>query len=528
MHPSMSLPPPSLCVTGAMSKIGRYTVKNTPGDVIILSYIVFRPRQVHSESHPPLVCLHGGPSIPSNYMLSIVNTVTDRSIIFYDQYGCGKSSRPTIGEKIAPFSIAQHVEHLRQLLHDEWKLSNYHFLGHSWGGILAFEFLKQQQKNGDSNDSSSSSCCCCSLVLSSTPTAASLIESESKRLYQELSEQESADTKKATTTQDDNDDEDDEDDSKLAFPTPFISRPSSSTSSSSTSTSRMASAIHPIASSSLFQQTHECRLPQIPLTLIDSLAQVGPVEWRGLTAIQDWQAEGSIRVPTLILQGEYDFCTANCTEDWKNHISSGFIEYNTLSGCSHFSMLEDERQYGQVVTTFLHQHESPSVYTTPVEASSQSEEPVLLSDLASGTTVRASSVLQKNTKLYGPMNVLDYSNNLSCWNSEGSSDETMDIWLRVDFGRLVRPAVLQLQFQAGFVGETMKILALQNDNDKWTEVSEEEVEDSHDIQSFSIPSTSTTALTAIKLAFDDCTDFYKRITIYELKVLGHEQYHVPS
>lgn len=353
-HPSLPLPPPSLCVTGAMSRIGRFAVKQNAaaagcgGDNIVLYYIIFRPRQLHSLSQPPLVCLHGGPSIPSNYMLSIVNTVTDRSIVFYDQYGCGKSSRPS-NVKSTPFAIAQHVEHLRQLLEEEWKLTKYHLLGHSWGGILAFEFLKQQQQEEEEDgdgDRTKVQACCCSLVFSSTPTSASLIQSESQRLYQKLSPDEH--------TADANEEEEDKD-----MP------PSSHISQSSNTTTRMASAIHPIAGSSMFQQTHECRLPQMPLSLIDSLAQVGPVEWRGLPAIREWRAQGCIQVPTLVLRGEYDCCTPTCIEHWKDHISSRdspngetALEYETLSHCSHYCMMEDERQYGTVVTAFLHKREN--------------------------------------------------------------------------------------------------------------------------------------------------------------------------
>ena len=92
-------PLPSLCVTGAMCQQGRFEPQ--PG--VVLAYCIFRPRQLKDLRRPPLVVLHGGPSIPSNYLLPIVNGVTDRAIVFYDQWGCGKSSRPA-NDKM-PFSI---------------------------------------------------------------------------------------------------------------------------------------------------------------------------------------------------------------------------------------------------------------------------------------------------------------------------------------------------------------------------------------------------------------------------------------
>jgi pimeloyl-ACP methyl ester carboxylesterase len=447
-------PPPALCVTGAMSRVGHYVVKQynmeTKNDdnetstsfspsyhnnhnTIILSYVIFRPRQLHSMEKPPLICLHGGPSIPSNYLLSIVNGVTDRSVLFYDQYGCGKSSRPTniittttnttttttvvvddnnnnnnnnktINNKncsLPSFSISEHVEHLHQLIQYEWKLSKFHLLGHSWGGILAFEYLKMKKKmtitttmtttnttmedhqqhqqqlrlrqvDDSGTDVATSTCTncggCSSLTLSSTPTSSKLIEEETKRLYQELMNQD-GDTTPSTYP-------------ALSGSSSSVDPPKDhdtlilSSSSSSSSHPSLANA----SRSTQFQQTHECRLPQLPLALMDSLAQVGPVEWRGLPAIIDYQVQGNLtnnhnsssssstisdcKIPTLIMRGEYDFCTAKCIEKWPEHLSSSSsdgnssnIYYKTLDGCSHYAMLEDERQYGQVVTEFLQQHD---------------------------------------------------------------------------------------------------------------------------------------------------------------------------
>ena len=86
-------PLPSLCVTGAMCTHGRLELMTNHNN-ISLSYCIFRPRQLKDVRKPPLIVIHGGPSIPSNYLLPIVNGVVDRAIVFYDQWGCGKSSRP--------------------------------------------------------------------------------------------------------------------------------------------------------------------------------------------------------------------------------------------------------------------------------------------------------------------------------------------------------------------------------------------------------------------------------------------------
>src|SRR3569623_2126009 len=69
----------------------------------------------------------------------------------------------------------------------------------------------------------------------------------------------------------------------------------------------------------------------------------------------------------------------------------------------------------------------------------------------------ASSVLQKNSKLYGPMNALDLENSSSCWNSEGKEGASQ--WIQLDFGRQVQPLEIRVQFQAGFSAERCTVQA---------------------------------------------------------------------
>jgi proline-specific peptidase len=276
-------------------------------DQISIAYCVFRPRQLKDERRPPLVVLHGGPSIPYQYLLPIVNGVTDRAIVFYDQWGCGKSSRP-VDDKTTPFSISTMVQHLHRLVTHEWKLSKYHLLGHSFGGILAYEYiLMMQQQNRISG--------CQSLILASTPTSSSLIQDESKRLYREISGISSAE-------------EEEEDPASRQ------------------------------QHSEAFRQTHECRLAQTPLALMDALAQAGPTSWRGIQAISDYKATQKIsNLPSMVLVGEYDFCTEPCVEGWSDLIVDPAPQRRTLTNCSHYGMLEDDSQYGKAITGFLQQQD---------------------------------------------------------------------------------------------------------------------------------------------------------------------------
>ena len=389
-------PPPSLCITGALSRIGRYQVdtgkkefkdgndgsedsqqsnhsspspKNNPpvhdnnGIPIILSYCIFRPRQLHDETKPPLLCLHGGPSIPSNYLLPIVNSVTDRAVIFYDQWGCGKSSRPqpqfqTNDRKSAnkisqypPFSIPTMVEHLRQLIEDHWKLKRFHLLGHSFGGILAYEYLLMKKRRQESIDGH------CgphlySVILSSAPTSAELVQSESKRLNRNLTCGENNDLDTDLIDNEYNDNQ--LDGEKHSHNSPHGRKNCTMNQS--------------IQYSEEFRQTHECRLPNQPLSLMDALAQIGPIPWRGIQAIDGYEAVdelgNSYAIPSLFMRGEYDFCTEHCMKGWKAKFWSPSSnegiepEERVLSNCSHYAMLEDQKLYGTEILKFLSSNDS--------------------------------------------------------------------------------------------------------------------------------------------------------------------------
>jgi len=58
-------------------------------------------------------------------------------------------------------------------------------------------------------------------------------------------------------------------------------------------------------------------------------------------------------VPTLLLRGEYDFCTVDCMAGWKDLLSDPIPVSKTISNCSHYGMLEDEQQYGKAIKEFL-------------------------------------------------------------------------------------------------------------------------------------------------------------------------------
>jgi proline iminopeptidase len=92
----------------------------------------------------PLLALHGGPGATHHYLKPLGALADERPVIFYDQLGSGRSDRP--GDTTL-WRIERFVEELaavRQAL----GLEEIHLLGHSWGTILAVEYLLAHPESG--------------------------------------------------------------------------------------------------------------------------------------------------------------------------------------------------------------------------------------------------------------------------------------------------------------------------------------------------------------------------------------------
>lgn len=86
----------------------------------------------------PLICLHGGPGVPHNYLLPLKKLAQTRGIpvIFYDQLGCGKSTH--LQEKNGDgtfWTVNLFLSELDNLL-SNLGIKDYDLLGQSWGGML--------------------------------------------------------------------------------------------------------------------------------------------------------------------------------------------------------------------------------------------------------------------------------------------------------------------------------------------------------------------------------------------------------
>src|SRR5207244_10717297 len=84
----------------------------------------------------PLLALHGGPGSTHNYFAPLERLADERTVVVYDQLGCGRSDRPR-GVGWGADLFREEVAVVRGQL----GLDRIHLLGTSWGGMLALEHV---------------------------------------------------------------------------------------------------------------------------------------------------------------------------------------------------------------------------------------------------------------------------------------------------------------------------------------------------------------------------------------------------
>jgi len=262
----------------------------------------------------PLLALHGGPGSTHNYFGPLEGLASERPVVLYDQIGCGKSDRPTdIEWSVAVFR--DEVAGLREQL----GLERIHLLGTSWGGMLAQEHVLSGATG------------IVSLVLSSTLANLALWNDEQLKLKAELPPEviEILDRHEAAGTYDDPEYE---------------------------------------QAMEAYMDRHFYRGPK-PRPELEAMAKgrapdvyramQGPNEWTTTGAPKGWDTRDRLReidVPTLVVRGAYDMCTAPVAAELVGGIA-GAREV-VLENSSHTPVLEETDRYLAVVSSFVSEAES--------------------------------------------------------------------------------------------------------------------------------------------------------------------------
>jgi len=95
-----------------------------------------------------VIGLHGGPAFCHNYILPLKLLANfGWSVILYDQIGCGKSTFVEDPEKSAPWllTLEYYLDELKVVV-ENWSVPEYYLYGSSWGTIMAQEYAVKEDE----------------------------------------------------------------------------------------------------------------------------------------------------------------------------------------------------------------------------------------------------------------------------------------------------------------------------------------------------------------------------------------------
>lgn len=90
----------------------------------------------------PLLVLHGIPGGSHDYLDTLQALSDERPVIFYDQLGCGNSDKV---ENSSLWTLRSYVDELTEV-RKALNLNRVHILGHSWGTMIAVDYMLSEKK----------------------------------------------------------------------------------------------------------------------------------------------------------------------------------------------------------------------------------------------------------------------------------------------------------------------------------------------------------------------------------------------
>jgi proline iminopeptidase len=269
-------------------------------------------RRFGSGLKTPLLTLHGGPGSSHSYLLPLQALADDRPVIFYDQLGCGRADAPENDDLYTIQRSVDEVDAVRAALN----LDRVALLGHSWGALLAVEYLYQGRGRGVER-----------LVLSGAMASIPQVMAGFERLF-------------------------------ATMPDGWGTKIRALERSGKIGTPEYAGLVQK------FYDRFVLRVPPSPevLATLEALSKSpayrvlnGPNEFTIVGRIKDWDRTRDLRAitqRTLISTGEFDEITLDCHQTLRDGIA-GRTNLAVMTGCSHLTMNEKPAQYNALVRRFL-------------------------------------------------------------------------------------------------------------------------------------------------------------------------------
>jgi L-proline amide hydrolase len=272
-----------------------------------------------SRDLAPVFVLHGGPGMAHDYVQNIARLadLTGRTVIHYDQIGCGRSSHhpDAPAERWTPAFFVEEFHSLRAHL----GIENYHVLGQSWGGMLGAEIAVRRPEGLHG------------LMICNSPASMPLWTSEAAELRDALPEH-----------------------ARTAL----------------TAHEAAGTLDHPdyLDATRLFYERHVCRTVPMPQDFVDSETQMladptvyhtmnGPNEFHVIGTLRDWSVIDrlpEVEVPTLVVAGEHDEATPSTWQPFLDGIPGATA--HVFPGASHCVHLEMPDEFLGVIADFLAHH----------------------------------------------------------------------------------------------------------------------------------------------------------------------------
>ncbi|MFA5008260.1 MAG: proline iminopeptidase-family hydrolase [Candidatus Omnitrophota bacterium] len=259
----------------------------------------------------PVITLHGGPAASHFYLSPLEALANERPVIFYDQLGCGLSDK-TNNKSI--WTIEHFVEELSQI-REALNLKKVHILGHSWGTMLAIDYILKLAPKG-----------IISLIFSGPCLSATMWGLDQRKYLLELPLKIREIILKAERAE--NFDSKEYQDAMLDY-----------------------------------YKLHVCRLPSWPDCLKRALSEMnyeiykymwGPSEFTITGTLKKYDRINElykIKIPTLFTCGEFDETTPQTTDFYHKKIPQS--EIFVFKNASHNHHLEKTKEYLMVISDFL-------------------------------------------------------------------------------------------------------------------------------------------------------------------------------
>lgn len=268
-----------------------------------------------SGNETPLILLHGGPGAPSYYLNPLEGVTVDRPVIFYDQLGAGRSDRPTDTSLWTVDRFVRELDDIREAL----GLDEVHILGHSWGSMLAVDYMLTKPEGVRS------------LILASPALSVRRWAEDADRLVAQLPEelQRNIEKHEASHTTDDPEYQE----ATMEYYKRYLSR-------------------------------SDPWSPDLLLAFENFNSDIyglmwGPSEFTATGTLKDYEREDvlpNLDLPVLFTAGRYDEATPETVEIYQSLVPGSKIAI--FENSAHMTMLDEPEAYTDVVREFLNEVDS--------------------------------------------------------------------------------------------------------------------------------------------------------------------------